>query len=276
MLGGGLVVMLVVDLLVLRRVFSPFRNLVSHMSVVDPLHPGRRLEFTGTDPGLRSLTDAFNTMVERLEAERREAGRRLLSAQDAERRRLSRDLHDEIGQLLTAALLELDGAAAVPPDEVGPALASARATVDQALDEVRNVARTLRPVALDELGLADGLAVLAGSMSRSAGIPVERALTTDLPPLSPDEELTVYRVAQESLTNAVRHAGASRIELSLNGDNGVVRLCVRDDGRGYQAGEGAGIRGMRERVLAVGGRLRIAARPAGGTVVDLEIPTARP
>ena len=161
-LAVGLGVMLVVDLLVLRRVFLPFEQLVAHMASVDLLRPGRRVEFRGSDPGLREVTQAFNAMLDRLETERRQAGQRLLSAQDEERRRVSRELHDEIGQLLTAALLEIDGAARLPPDEIAAALPSLRATVDRALEEVRAVARRLRPLALDELGLGDGLGLGEG------------------------------------------------------------------------------------------------------------------
>lgn len=276
-LAIGLAVMLIVDLLVLRRVFSPFEQLVSHMGSVDLLRPGRRVQFTGTDPGLREVTQAFNAMLERLETERRQAGQRLLSAQDDERRRVSRELHDEIGQLLTAALLELDGAARLPPEEIATALPSARATVDQALAEVRAVARRLRPLALDELGLAAGLAVLAATVARSSGIVVERTVPPDLPSLSPEAELTVYRVAQESLTNAVRHASPTRIDLSLDLWPDRLRLRVADDGCGYRGGENTGIRGMRERVTAVGGRLEIREVQAGGTEVAFELPvvTAR-
>ena len=131
----------------------------------------------------------------------------------------------------------------------------------------------LRPEALDDLGLPSALATLADRVTERTGLPVSVELDENLPQLAPEEELVVYRVAQESLTNVIKHAGASGAQLSLKRENGGVQLAVRDDGRGLNgAGTGNGMRGMRERALLVGATLRIAPAVPRGVEVHLVIP----
>ncbi len=274
-LGTGLLLMLGVDLLVLRRTFSPFERLVAFMRTVDPLRPGRRAEVLQGDADVRELSHVFNEMLERLERERRESAQRLLAAQEAERRRLSRELHDEVGQLLTAALLQLDRAGDRTSGEPAADIAASRALVESTLDEVRNIARRLRPLALDDLGLRSALVALAASVSRRGAIEIERRFGDGLEDLTPDEELVIYRVAQESLTNVVRHAGARRVGLVLETRDGRPMLEVDDDGTGLPDANGRrgnGIRGMRERALLIGARLEVGARGEGGTRVRLVLP----
>ena len=142
-------------------------------------------------------------MVERLESERRDSALRALAAQESERRRIALELHDEVGQALTG------GDAAARPGDVEAAKEGLRA----ALEEVREIARRLRPEALDDLGLRNALRALVASVARDARIDVIPEIEADLPPLSPEQELVVYRVAQEALTNAVRHADAGALRL---------------------------------------------------------------
>jgi two-component system sensor histidine kinase UhpB len=171
--------------------------------------------------------------------------------------RIARELHDEIGQTLTGALLVLDQG-----DSPG-----ARDAVRTALAEVREVARRLRPEALDDLGLVPALAALSIQIQRSARLRVERDLRSP-GTLSAEEEVVVYRVAQEALTNVARHARAKRVTLRLGRADDAIVLEVSDDGRGLPAGvvEGAGLRGMRERAVLVGGRLEVVSAGAGLTV----------
>jgi two-component system sensor histidine kinase UhpB len=271
-LACGLLLMLAIDLLLLRRAFSPFERLVAFMRTVDPLRPGRRAQVAEGDPDLRALSRAFDEMLDRIERERRESAHRLLAAQETERRRLSRELHDEIGQLLTAALLQLDRAQQQTSGTAAEAVAACRGLVDGTLDEVRHIARRLRPLALDDLGLRSALVALTASVSRRSELDIERRLGTGTDELTPEEELVVYRVAQESLTNVVRHARARHVRIALELRDGVPVLEVCDDGVGMAVTndhDGGGIRGMRERALLIGARLDIGPLSDGGTRVRL-------
>ena len=171
-------------------------------------------------------------MLERLEDERRESGRRALRAQEAERRRIARELHDELGQTMTGVLLRIDEAIRAPEDAD---LEEAREDVRRSLDDVRRIARDLRPDTLEELGLRSALSGLAVRLQRQTRPRRRAAPRRDLPPLGDDAEIVVYRVVQEALTNVVRHAGAERVVIALGRDDGAVTLTVDDDGRGVPA-----------------------------------------
>lgn len=270
---GGLAVVLAANLYLVRRALDPLQRLTELMRRVDPLAPGRRIPVYGSDVEVVELTEAFNDMLERLESERRESTGRAVAAQEDERLRISQELHDEIGQRLTATLLQLTRTLAQAPPELHDSLTEAMETTRGTLNEVRTVAAQLRPVALDDLGLLSALGVLAEQVSEQAGTPVEVTLASTLPPLAEETELVIYRVAQEALTNAIRHAGATSIELELTSGDGEVRLRVGDDGKGLDgAPAGSGIRGMRERALLVGADISVRTRAPGGVEVELEVP----
>ena len=212
-------------------------------------------------------------MLERLEAERSASSARALAAQEAERQRIAQELHDEVGQGLTAVLLGLKRVADRVPDEVADELRLVQDTARSSLEEVREVARRLRPGVLEDLGLVSALAALATDASTHSGIHVQRGLAAGLPALSPEKELVIYRVAQEALTNTARHAGADTVQLSLSRQGDAVALLVADNGRGTaRRPEGSGIRGMRERARLVDGQLTVRLRPEGGTEVRLVVP----
>ena len=275
LLFAGFVVLLLLNVVLLRRVLSPLIKLTGAMSSVDPDRPGRRL----SDVELRSvegqaMAHAFNAMLDRLEHARREATRTALAAQEAERLRVARELHDEIGQTLTAVAIQAGGAAH-GDSELAQALREVADGVRESLEEVRRIARELRPEALDDLGLVNALIALSTRIGAQDGLRVRRELQAALPPLSPDVELVIYRVAQESLTNALRHSGAREVTMSLSADAGDVTLAVRDDGKGlptHLSRDSSGIAGMRERALLVGGMLSLASVPGQGTEVRLTIP----
>ena len=270
-LAGGLAVMLVIDYLVLRRVVAPLDRLTVVMRDIDPLAPGRRSGLDDETGEVGALARAFDEMLERLEVERRESARRALAAQEDERRRIARELHDEVGQSLTAAVLHIARAQTRATDESECELADARDAVRATLDEVRAIAANLRPEALDDLGLGAAVRQLSIEVER-AGLVVDRAIASDLR-LTRDAEVVVYRVAQEALTNVLRHARAERVEVRLERAGGGTRLSVSDDGIGHPgAPRGAGIRGMRERALLAGGTLQLWSEPGRGTVVTLELP----
>ncbi|HEV2773846.1 MAG TPA: histidine kinase [Thermoleophilaceae bacterium] len=269
---AGLVLLLVVNFLIMRREFAPLDRLTRFMGRVDPLRPGQRIPAYGHAREVEELTRAFNDMLDRLEDERRESGRRELAAQENERRRLARELHDEIGQRLTGLLLQLEYLIGGATPETQGRLLGMRESVRAALEEVGGVAARLRPPALDDLGLASALAALTERLSEHAPFPIGRSLAGDLPPLSPDTELVLYRIAQEALTNALRHADASRVDLGLRCTPTGVALTVTDDGRGLNgAVEGPGLAGMRERAMLVGADFEVVERSVGGVEVRLEV-----
>ncbi len=267
---GGLIAMLVVNLLLLQRALRPLEELRDVVRTVDPLNPGQRVTVSGPASEANELAAAFNEMIERLEDERRESARRALEAQEAERLRVAQELHDEVGQSLTAVLLALARAERQPPDR-GEGIAEAQETARASLDDVRRIARRLRPETLD-LGLLPALADLSERLADQMGPDIERHLPGELPRLTPEEELVLYRVAQEALTNVVRHAASERAELSLEHRPDRVRLRVRDHGRGLQGPPGGGTQGMRERALLVNGELAVKEPADGGVEVTLDVP----
>jgi two-component system sensor histidine kinase UhpB len=268
-LALGLVVLLGVDFLLLRRAFEPLSRLAAFARSVDPLEPGVRADVGSADREVRDVAQAVNEMVARLQDDRRERVRSALAAQEGERLRIARELHDEVGQALTAVLLSLEGARS--EEELG----EAREAVRGALGDVRSISRRLRPEALDDLGLSSALSALTVSVQRATGLRVERELRAPADGLSDEEELVVYRVAQEALTNVSRHAGASRAVVRTGSrPGGGFALEVVDDGRGFDPGTespGAGLLGMRERAGLVGARLVVDSAPGAGTTVRLEI-----
>ncbi|MFI8287710.1 HAMP domain-containing sensor histidine kinase [Streptomyces sp. NPDC085614] len=273
-LGAGLVAMLVANAVLLRIGLVPLRRLARAMGTVDLLRPGDRAAVSG--PGeMAELTRTFNLMLDRLEAERATSSARVLSAQEAERQRIARELHDEVGQTLTAVLLQLKHAADQAPAGLREDLRQAQETTRSGLDEIRRIARRLRPGVLEELGLHSALRSLATEFT-TPSLSARTHIGPGLPSQSDETELVLYRVAQEGLTNIARHARArtAEVQLTCRADGGVD-LLIRDDGRGTgDASEGAGIRGMRERALLVGAALSIRPGPSGGTDVRLEVPKA--
>jgi two-component system sensor histidine kinase UhpB len=271
---AGLVFTIAVNAALLRRAFAPLADLADRMEMVDLLRPGQRLQVPRNDEVGRVVA-SFNRMLDRLETERRESGRRVLAAQEAERVGIARNLHDEVGQVLTGVLLQLNSIGEALPahrDE----LAQTREAVRRALDEVRQISSELRPEMLEHLGLVSALTELSRSFARVADVRIERDFAPALPKLAPEIELAVYRIAQESLTNIARHAGASRVTIALEPGQESVVLRVADDGRGFggAAVESGGLRSMRERALLVGGALAIKEAPEGGVEVRLEVPAA--
>jgi two-component system sensor histidine kinase UhpB len=225
-------------------------------------------------PAIVALAQTFNEMLDRLESERRESARRALLVQEAERRRIARELHDEVGQTLTGVMLLVEGLAAKIPEELREELDELRETARHGTEEVRRIARRLRPEALEDLGLQSALAALASSLAEQARLRVERRLESGLP-LSQEQELVVYRIAQEALTNVIRHADATKVQLHLERVDERVILVVRDDGRGLPPEalrSSQGIRGMRERAMLIGAKLTITEPRDGGTQVQLAVP----
>ena len=274
-----IVAALAARLLVLRRRQEPLERLIEEMEKVDLNRPGAALpasiDGVAETEEVERIELAFMRMMRRLEAERRRAGSAALQAQEQERARVARDLHDEVNQSLTGLLLRLEAAREAAPPELEGELDETKALANQAMTELLSLARQLRPTALDDLGLA---AAIAGQVERLRGGELEAEFSAEggFSDLGDDAQLVVYRVAQEALSNAARHSGASRISVDLcRREDGGVELEAADDGRGFafdEAERGLGIAGMRERALLIGGELSIESRPGHGTTVHLTVP----
>jgi two-component system sensor histidine kinase UhpB len=275
-LFAGFVVLVALDLFLLRRVLAPLLQLTEVMSSVDPDKPGRRVSAVHLRSAEgQALAASFNAMLDRLESARRQAARTALAAQEAERLRVAQELHDEIGQTLTAVTIQAERAAEADPEHARAALRGVADAVRDSLDEVRRIARELRPEALDDLGLVNALIALCNRIDAQHKLAVERDLRGRLPALTAEQELVTYRIAQEGLTNALRHSGARSARLSLMADAETLTLVVADDGKGmpeHLPTDTSGIAGMRERALLVDGSLSIESHPGAGTEVRLTIP----
>jgi two-component system, NarL family, sensor histidine kinase UhpB len=274
-LAGGVLAMTLVNVVLMRRAFAPLERLTALMNRIDPLRPGRRIPDEGPESEVTLLARSFNDMLDRLEDERRDSARRELAAQERERRRLARELHDEIGQNLTALSMRLARIAADAEPVVAGQVEEARAATLRTVEDVRRLAHRLRPSALDELGLVAALTSLCTDIAHSTGLTIVRRLPAELPVLAPEVETVLYRVTQESLTNVVRHAGTDRADVHLTvATDAHLVLRVSDRGRGLppDVSTNGGIRGMRERAVLVGGALDVNSAPGRGTVVTLHVP----
>ena len=258
-----------------RRALGPVQALTAFARQVDYTTLGQRIPDAEPTSEAGELAMTFNQMLERLQLERREATGRVLRAQEAERLRIAQELHDQVGQELTAVLLGLARLSSQAPPCLEEDILTVQDVVRDSLEDVRRIAIELRPEALDDLGLSSALAVLADRFAQQLGLEISERLPLSLPALTADVELVVYRVAQEALTNVARHSASSRAELILEGDLDRLLLIVRDDGLGLPPGHspGTGMRGMRERATLIGARLDVRDRPSGsGCEVRLEVP----
>ena len=274
-LGIGAIAMLLANWLLVRKALEPLDQLAEEM---DRVQLGKESPSFGADRTsireVEAVHDAFTAMVSRLAEERRQTSRAVLAAQEGERLRVARELHDEVGQALIALLLKVERAAMGAPPELATQLEEIAADLHFDLDEVRRIARELRPEMLEDLGLVNALIALTAAAGAAGEPAVDRDLPAELPELSGEQELVVYRVAQEAVNNALRHAQASRIAVSLRAAPSELALVVSDDGQGIDpaASGGAGIQGMRERALLVGGALKVESLPGRGARVALELP----
>lgn len=221
--------------------------------------------------------------AEALSRQLRALASRQQRAREEERRAIAREVHDEIGQLLTGVKLDLSWALARVPAEfttVRERLDESMARLAGAMDVVRRIVTELRPAVLDDLGLVAALEWQAHQFARSSGVRTTVVLPPTDPPLDADGRTTVFRIVQEALTNVARHAGARHVRLVMECTADTVTVSVRDDGRGISVAElsdrrSLGLMGLRERALGAGGTLAITGTPGDGTTVALVLPIAR-
>ena len=287
--GEGLLVLgltvasaVLLNSLLLRARLAPMNRVLDAMRHVDLAHPGFRASTPRrSSREVHELTDAFNRMLARLEHERREAGRAVLRAQEQERSRIAQDLHDEVNQALTAILLRLAATISDAPWGLRSELQETQELVSQAMDELLSLARQLRPTALDDHGLVAALASQVSDFGQRTGIQTRFHHHGELPNLTDEEQLVIFRVTQESLSNIAKHSGAGDVDVELSFVGRTV-LRVRDDGGGFQhvpghrvngssrgRSGGLGLNGMRERALLVGGSLDVFTARGAGTIIEL-------
>ena len=278
-LALAVAVTIIVNVIMLQRRFRPLERLVDEMERADLSRPGANLQAPtdarGEPEEVERLNRAFRRMLERLESERRRTSSTALAAQEEERARVARDLHDEVNQSLTALLLRLEAARVKAPVELAHELAETKALANRAMEELLMLARQLRPTALDDLGLKAALAGHVKELDRRGKVNATFESVGNFSGLPADVQLVVYRVAQEALSNAAQHSGAEHVEVQLRSNGEWVELTVGDDGSGFtfdQAARGLGIAGMRERALLVGGDMQVESRPDAGTRVRLTVP----
>jgi PAS domain S-box-containing protein len=228
---------------------------------------------------LRDITrrKEYEDALKASQRELRELSARVLEAREDEKARIARELHDELGQLLTALKMDLGALREQLPRELQPRAAEMSALLDRTVTSTRRISADLRPLMLDDLGLADAAAWLVDDFAKHSGIACRIELPEDFPPVSKPIGTAVYRAIQESLTNIARHSGAQSAWVALAIANGALQVEVEDDGRGIAPDDMAkakslGLRGMRERVAFLGGSLEVARAPRGGTRVKLSVP----
>lgn len=266
---------LLLNMAILRRQFAPLEQLVETMEKIDLSEPGSRADLpSGTTDDVAELVGAFNAMIERLEIERREKIAAAVEAQESERARVARDLHDEANQALTAVILRLEAAQQDAPAELAAEINEAKSLAGQAMEELLEVVRRLRPTILD-LGLRNALSAQINDFGERTGIVASFEFKGDSrTSLGPDRELAIYRVVQEALSNIAQHADANRVDVRLSVGE-WIRLTVQDDGRGFDPGRPSrrfGITGMRERALLMNGKIEIDSTPGEGTTLTMELP----
>jgi two-component system sensor histidine kinase UhpB len=264
-----------VNLWMLQRRFRPLDRLIDRIERIDPAEPAT-FELEQGDPvaEIDRLGLSFKRLLEGIEEERRRSGQLVMRAQEEERRRLARDLHDEVNQALTAILLRLEALSQDTPPQQAAEVAELKRLVNQAMEELLSLARQLRPSALDDHGLLPAIEAQLNRFAAQGG--VEAHLRTDGDPeeLGDAAQTAIYRTVQESLQNIGRHASATAVEVELDVEGDRAQLRVRDDGEGFDPREGTnrlGLKGMAERARLVGGELDVRSTPGGGTTVTLRI-----
>lgn len=272
--GLAILATLLGNWLLLRRRFEPLDRMISSMEQVDlaaPAHDAGPARSESAE--VQRLNTAFRRMIARLETERREAGRAAIRAQERERRRIAQDLHDEVNQALTAVSLRLQASIEQAPPDLRHELTETKRLSSQAMEELLTLARQLRPALLDDHGLLPALHSQVRDFGDQTRIQATFSTRGTVPKLTPEQQLAIYRVTQESLSNIAQHAQAHSVNVELSFVGRTV-LRISDDGCGFVTGRagGLGLSGMRERALLAGGRLSIWSGPGSGTRVELTIP----
>jgi len=241
------------------------------------------VDFQEIQARVRTITrlNRYRSLVEQRD-NIREMAERLLVAQEQERQRISREIHDDLGQSLTTFMIELHNLQndrSLGNGTLAARLSSLYDQLQEVFVKLRHLAHDLRPQALDTLGLRQAMQSYCREFTRRTGLPVEFEFEVSIPKLTDILDVTLYRTLQESLTNVAKHAHASHVWVDLSSENESITLTVQDDGRGFldlnPGSDGIGISGMKDRMALVGGRLNLKSLPGAGTILSAHIPVGK-
>ncbi len=280
---SGIAISVLINFLLVRLAFHPLDDVGEAINAIRAGHRGIRVPEAPEDPQIENLSRSLNQMLDAMETARKRAAASVITAQEEERRRIARELHDETSQALTSLIIGIKMAEETIPDEMTnlqERLNNLKDLAHQTLNEVHNMAVRLRPSILDDLGLAAALRSYGKELSENGGIQINMQLIALAERLSPEMETVLYRVVQEALTNVARHSGASMCQVRMRRTDDSVQCLIEDDGKGFYPGEiltsaqghGLGMHGMRERIELVGGQLEFESEPGKGTSIFLEVP----
>src|SRR6266566_4862739 len=278
----GWLVSVFLNFVVLQIAFRPLKDLGKVMNRVQAGERSLRARLTGVDPQADQLARTFNTMLEAIDEATRLRASQIINAQEQERKRIARELHDETSQVLTSLLISLAILEeSITTQEARDRIADTRKLAHQTLRAIRNLSIDLRPSALDDLGLLPALRWYVKEYSQKCSIEVEFVATGFKQRLPAEMETALYRIVQESLTNTARHANASKVLITMKEDADAVYATITDDGCGFDVGaiqkspdhdRGLGLAGMNERALLLNGTLDVQASPGHGTTIEVRLP----
>ncbi|MEO7002548.1 MAG: sensor histidine kinase [Ktedonobacterales bacterium] len=279
---AGLLVSVIINYILLKLALYPLTRLRETMRLAQAGDLTHKAPITGQDPDADQLAITFNTMLEAIDELSRSRASHILHAQEQERKRIARELHDETSQVLTSLLISL----ALLEESVAEAsarerIAETRALAHQTLRAVRNLSIDLRPSALDDLGLLPALRWYVKEYQQKCGVEVELVASGLRERLPAEVETAVYRIIQESLTNTARHGHAHKVWVTVMEEPERLSVIVRDNGVGFDAqatlkkpwqDRGLGLAGMQERAMLVGGALTIQSQLDQGVTIEVTIP----
>ncbi len=278
----GWLVSVALNFVVLQIAFRPLMDLGKVMSRVQKGERSLRAPLTGFDRQADMLARTFNMMLEAIDDANRLRANQIIAAQEQERKRIARELHDETSQVLTSLLISLAILEeAITSDEARQRITETRALAHQTLRAIRNLSIDLRPSALDDLGLLPALRWYVKEYQHKFPIEVDFQASGFKKRLPPEMETAIYRIVQESLTNIAKHAQAHTATITLREDADAVYATISDDGKGFDLDElqrgqdrdrGLGLVGMHERAHLLGGTLAVESAPGQGTTIQFRIP----
>ena len=285
-IASGLIISVVINFALLKLALTPMTRLRETMMQAQAGDLTLQAPVTGHDPDADQLATTFNAMLQALDDLSKSRARHILHAQEEERKRIARELHDETSQALTSLLISLALLEESVTDPTGSErIRETRTLAHQTLRAVRNMSLDLRPSALDDLGLLPALRWYVKEYQQKCGIEVEFTVSGLKERLPPEVETAFYRMIQESLTNTAKHARAEHVWVTLMEDGLLLRATIRDDGRGFDASgmmrrhwqeRGLGLAGMQERAALLDGAVEIESEPGAGTLITVTIPLRQP
>lgn len=273
-----------INYLLVKIAFRPLDDVTDTMKAIRAGHRGIRVPEVTDDPQIEELSKSLNSMLNSMDLQRKKAAASVIKAQEEERKRIARELHDETSQSLTGLVIGIRMVQEIIPNdlpEVIERLGNINDLAHATLNEVHTMAIRLRPSVLDDLGLAAALRSYSKEFSEITGIKVEMQLLGMSQRLTPELETVLYRVVQEALTNVARHSGATNCRVTLKRRERSINGVIEDDGTGFDSqgvmmsdekGRGLGLHGMKERIELVGGSLEFDSRPNDGTSIFIEVP----